>query len=107
MANVDRQSKNSLKNSLMKLVTFGKNPRDEDAWMNARMALGELGNIAGNLLVGRAQEDVALSSSLTELDGFAENLHQSPENKDARLHFELSLGDIEYRISRLFRVSVR
>ncbi len=106
MANVDEQSKERLLESLTKLAKFGRNPRDGQAWNDARIALGELGDIAGRFLTNRPQEDVAFTSSLTELDGFAENLRDFPEGEEATRHFEVSLGDIEYRVKRLFGVAV-
>jgi len=93
--------------SLTKLVTFGRNPRNRLAWDEARIALGDLGDATGGLLASKPQEDVALTSSLTELDGYADRLRKSPGDKDARNGFELSLGDVEYRIKRLFGVSIR
>jgi len=107
MVNVDEQSKGRLSESLTKLTTFGRNPRDGQAWDEARMALGELGSVAGRLLADKPQEDVALTSSLTELDGFAESLRGSPEDADARRRFDVSLGDVEYRIKRLFGLAIR
>ena len=107
MANVDEQSKRLMSESLTKLATFGRNPRDRQAWNEARIALGELGDAAGRLLANKPQEDVAFTSSLTELDGFAENLRDFPEGDEARRHFEVALGDIEYRLRRLFGVAVR
>ena len=88
MASVDEQSKKRLTESLNKLVTFGANPRDRLAWDNARIALGELGSISGGLLANRPQEDAALTSALTELDGFADVLRYSPGLDDARRRFE-------------------
>jgi hypothetical protein len=107
MATVDAQNERRITDSLNRLVAFGRNPRDPQAWNEARIALGELGDTAGRLLAGKPQEDASLTSSLTELDGFAENLRNSPANDDARRHFEVSLGDVEYRIKRLFAVSIR
>jgi hypothetical protein len=107
MANINERDKKRITESLTKLVTFGSNPRNKQAWDEARIALGELGGITGGLLVDKPQEDVALTSSLTELDGFAENLRHSPEDNDTRRHFEVSLGDVEYRVKRLFAVVIR
>ncbi len=107
MANVDEQSKRRMSDSLTKLAAFGRNPRDRQAWSEARIALGELGNDAGRLLANKPQEDVAFTSSLTELDGFAENLRDFPAGDEARRHFEVSLGDVEYRLRRLFGVAAR
>ena len=102
-----RSNQERMADSLTKLVTFGSNPRNKPAWDEARIALGDLGDAAGSLLSSKPQEDVALTSSLTELDGYAEKLRISPGDRDARNGFELSLGDVEYRIKRLFGVSIR
>jgi hypothetical protein len=107
MANIDEQSKKRLTESLNRLVTFGRNPEDKKAWNEARMALGELGDTAGGLLAHNEQEDVALTSSLSQLDGFMESLRFKPKGDEARTQFEVSLGDVEYRIKRLFGVAVR
>jgi hypothetical protein len=107
MANVDEKSKKQLADSLNRLIAFGRGPEDKNALDNARAALGQIGDTAGRLLSDNEREDIALSSSLTELDGFIENLRLSPTGKNARDHFEVSLGDVEYRIKRLFGVAVR
>jgi hypothetical protein len=107
MANINEQDKKRITESLIKLVMFGSNPRNEQAWDEARIALGELGSTTGRLLIDKPQEDVALTSSLTELDGFAESLRHSDKDDDIRRHFEVSLGDVEYRVKRLFGVGIR
>jgi hypothetical protein len=107
MANIDEQSKKRLTEDLNTLVAFGFDPENKKAWDDARAALGDVGDTAGRLLSGNEREDVALSSSLTELDGFMENLRFSPKDRNARDRFEVSLGDVEYRIKRLFGLAVR
>ena len=107
MANVDEQSKKRLTEDLNKLVAFSHDPEDKKAWNEARTALGELGDTAGGLLAHNEREDVALTSSLTQLDGFMESLRFRPKGDEARTQFEVSLGDVEYRIKRLFGVAVR
>ena len=107
MADVSTQDKKSMTEALKKFVAFGQKPNDKQSWDAARIALGELGSVTSRLLVGKPQEDIALSSSLTELDGFAEGLYRSPKDDEARRRFEVSLGDVEYRINRLFGVNVR
>jgi hypothetical protein len=92
---------------LNRLVAFGRNPEDKMAWNEGRAALGELGDTAGRLLAANEREDVALSSSLSQLDEFMENLRFSPKKEESRGRFEVSLGDVEYRLKRLFGVSVR
>lgn len=107
MANIGDQDRARLSDGLTKLAKFGGDPRHEKAWDEARMAMAELGSVAGKLLADKPQEDVALTSSLTELDGFAESLRFSPEDDEAKRRFEISLGDVEYRLKRLFGVAVR
>ena len=106
MANINEQDKKLMTESLSKLAKFARNAKDKQASDEARIALGELGNIVGRLMANSPQEDVAFTSSLTELDGFVESLRHSPENVEARRRFEVSLGDIEYRVKRLFGVSI-
>jgi hypothetical protein len=105
--NVNEQDKKLIAESLTNLVKFGSNPVDKKAWDDARIALGQLGDIAGRLLADKPQEDVALSSSLSELDEFIDGLRHSPKNNDAVREFQVSLGDVEYRMKRLFGVTVR
>jgi hypothetical protein len=109
MANIEvnEQDKKLIVESVTKLVKFGSNPVDKKAWDDARIALGQLGDITGRLLADKPQEDVALSSSLSGLDEFIENLRHSPNNTDAVREFQVSLGDVEYRMKRLFGVTVR
>ncbi len=105
--NIDEQSKQLLTENISKLFLFGRYPRYKQAWNEASIALGILGEITGRLLSGKTKKDIAFTSSLNELNGFAENLHDSPENNVFKRHFELSLGDIEYRMIRLFDIPLR
>ena len=107
MPNIDEQSKKRLTEILNRLVTFSRNPEDKNAWDEARIALGELGDTAGRMLALDERENVALTSSLSQLDEFMDGLRFRPKNEEARSHFEVSLGDVEYRIKRLFGVYVR
>ena len=104
--NVNEQDKKLITESVTKLVKFGNNPVDKKAWDDARIALGQLGDIAGRLLAEKPQEDVALSASLSGLGEFIENLRYSPKNADSVREFQVSLGDVEYRMKRLFGVTV-
>ncbi len=103
---MNQRSKKLITQSLKQLVSYGANPKTAAAWDEARMALGQLGDTVGQLLANKPQEDVAFSSALSSLDGYAETLRRSP-SAEARNNFELSLGDVEYRVKRLFGVSVR
>ena len=107
MPSINEGDRQSLADSLTRLVKFGSSPREGKTWDEARGALGELGSVAGRLLADKPQEDVAFTSSLTELDGFAESLRDSPVDGDAKRRFDVSLGDVEYRIKRLFGVAIR
>ncbi len=107
MANIDEASKKRLTEALYKLIAFRRNFDDKDAWTGARTALGELGEVSGQLLAKNEREDIAFSSSLSQLDEHLESLKFSSKNAEARSEFDLSLGDIEYRIKRLFGVAVR
>jgi hypothetical protein len=107
MENINESDKKLITDSLSKLIKFGTNPLDNQSRDQARIALGQIGDISGRLLARKPQEDVALSSSLTELDGFIEKLSNSPRKADAIQEFQISLGDIEYRMKRLFGVTVR
>ncbi len=107
MANIDEASKKRLTDALNKLVAFGRNSDDKKAWTEARAALGDLGEVSGRLLAKNEREDTALASSLSQLDEYMENLRLSSRNQEAKSQFDLSLGDVEYRIKRLFGVAVR
>ena len=107
MASTEVQDKRLMTESLTKLEKFAMNPRGKQACDEARVALGELGNAVGRLLANRPQEDIAFTSSLTELDGFVESLRYSPEGVEAKRRFDVSPGDTEYRVKRLFGVAVR
>ncbi len=107
MANIDEASKARLTDDMNKLVAFGRSFDDTKAWTEARTALGDLGEISGRLLAKNEREDIALASSLSQLDERLENLKFSSKNPAARSEFILSLGDVEYRVKRLFGVAVR
>ncbi len=107
MANIDETSKKRLTEALSKLVAFSRNADDKKAWTEARAALGDLGEVSGRLLSQNEREDIALSSSLSQLDENMENLRLSFRSQEAKGQFDLSLGDVEYRIRRLFGVAVR
>lgn len=103
---VDEKSKKSLVESLTKLQSFGQSPRNRKACDDARSAIGEIGFVSGQLLGNDQREDTAMAGRLTELDGYAEALYGAPADKNAKQNFTLTLGDIEYRIKRLFNITV-
>jgi hypothetical protein len=107
MDRIDEQSKKRITESLARLVALGRNPGDKKTRDEASIAVGDLGDVAGRLLSSKPQEDVAFSSSLSELGDFIENLRVSPTGEDAQRRFDVSLGDVEYRVKRLFGVTVR
>ncbi len=107
MLPVDEESKQRLVADLGKLITFSSDLGNKQLWNEARIALGELGDTSSRLLAGNTREDLALSASLSELDESVEALRNSYGREDANRQFELSLGDVEYRVKRLFGVSVR
>lgn len=107
MASIDETSKKRLTDALNKLVAFSGSPNDKQAWSEARAALGDLGEVSGRLLAKNEREDIAFSSSLSQLDEHLESLKFSARDREAKGEFDLSLGDVEYRIKRLFGVAVR
>jgi hypothetical protein len=94
----------SLQQNIRYLTAFGSKPKDENSWSNASSAIGEFGNISVKYLAGKDIEDTAFSSSITRLYEAAEDLHRSPKNAETKQNFEIALGDIRYRIKRLFGV---
>jgi hypothetical protein len=107
MDRIDEQSKKRMTESLTKLAAFGRNPADKKAREEARMAVGDLSDVAGRFLSDKPQEDVAFSSSLSELGDFMDSLRLSSSGEDAQRRFDVALGDVEYRVKRLFGVTIR
>jgi hypothetical protein len=100
---IDAKNSKLFKQSLKRLMAFRDNPRDPAAWEEARIALGQIGDAAGRLLANRPQEDAAFGWSVSELDGCAEALRRAV-TEDTRSRFDVSLGDVKYRLQRLFGV---
>jgi hypothetical protein len=94
----------SLKQNIKHLAAFGEDPRDNNKWSNARSAIGDFGNISVKYLAGNDVEDIAFSSGVTRLYEAAEDLHKAPKGMEAKQNFDIALGDIRYRIKRLFGV---
>jgi hypothetical protein len=101
---LDESVKQSLKQNIRSLIAFGTDPRENNTWSNASSAIGEFGNISVKYLAGKDVEDIAFSSSMTRLYEAAEDLHRSPRDANAKQNFDIALGDIQYRIKRLFGV---
>jgi len=102
---IDAKNSKLFKQGLKRLVAFRDNPKDAAAWEEARIALGQIGDAAGRLLANRPQEDAAFGWSMSELDGCAEGLRRAA-TEDAKSRFDVSLGDVKYRLQRLFGVAV-
>ena len=107
MADVDEKSKRNIRASLKKLAAFGDDPGNEQAWNEAASAAGALGDAAGKLLSGQPMEDTAFTTRLTVLVDHAESLRKKPSDRKAREDFNIALGDVRYRVKRLFGVEVR
>ena len=67
MASADDRDKERVAQNIKKLVLFGRNPADEEAWNEAAIALCELRDTAGLLLADKPREDNSFRLSLTEL----------------------------------------
>jgi len=103
---LSESTKQSLMQNFKDLAAFGSNPRDDKAWSQASSAIGELGNISVQYLAGNDVEDISFSSGMTRLSEAAEELHRAPKNAENRQDYELALGDICYRLRRIFGVVV-
>ena len=107
MADVDEKTKRNIRASLRKLAAFGEDPGTEQSWSEAATAAGALGDTVGKLLNKEPREDTAFATSLTVLLDQAESLRRKPSDQTARDDFNIALGDIKYRVKRLFGVEVR
>ncbi len=103
---LSENAKQSLMQNFQDLRAFGSDPQDKNKWSRASSAIGELGNISVKYLAGHDIEDIPFSSSMTRLSEAVEDLHRSPDKEAARQDYELALGDIRYRIRRIFGVVV-
>lgn len=107
MVDIDERSKRSIRACLRALVAFSQASRDEQSWNDARTALGTLGDTAGKLLSRQPREDAAFSSSLTAVYEAAEGMRKTPPPEKARENLDIVLGDVKYRVKRLFGIEVR
>ena len=106
MEYIEERDKKRLTDSLASLRAFSRNTNGTQAWDEFQVAFGELGNVVSRLLAKKPQEDVSFSTGLMELDQYADRLRFSPDDDEVRRDFEVSLGNIEYRLKRLFGVGV-